>query len=182
MAHNSVANYLAVERLRDDRSVTIRAIRPEDKTMLHEAFKKLDEASIRLRFFGPKKELTDQELVRATEIDFVRNVALVSCIQESANERIIAVGRYIACEEGHPPPAAEIAFVVEEDFHGLGLASLLFKHLVLIGREQGIARFEADVLPWNQAMLKVFGRAGLPIETRQSTDSVHVTMLLNNEA
>jgi len=180
MNRNRIADYSAVEQLRDHRSVTIRAIRPGDKPLLREAFKELDDTSIRLRFFGPKKELNDQELIQATEIDFVRNVALVACAQESARERIIGVGRYIVYEGLMPPLAAEVAFVVEEDFHGQGIASLLFKHLVWIGREQGISRFAAEVLPGNQAMLKVFSRAGLPIELKASTDCVHVSIFLIN--
>jgi len=159
---------MAIEWLRDRRPLTIRAIKPGDKSLLRDAFKGLDETSIRLRFFGPKKELTNQELVQATEIDFVRNVALVSCVQESGREHIVGVGRYFLYESQNPPLAAEVAFVVEEDFHRQGIASLLFKHLVLIGREQGISRFEAEVLPRNKAMLKVFDESGIPIEMKAS--------------
>ena len=125
--------------------------------------------------------MTDRELIQATEIDFIRNVALVACVQESARERIIGVGRYIVLEGPDPPSAAEIAFVVEEDYHGQGLASILFKHLLLIAREQGISRFEADVLHANKKMLRVFERTGLPLVTKASSDSIHITMFLNKE-
>ena len=159
--------------------MTIRAIRPEDRGLIAEAFKELEESTIYMRFFALKKNITDQELKWATEIDFFRNVALVACILESGRERIIGVGRYIAAEEPPPPSSAEIAFVVEEDYHGLGLASILLRHLVLIARKQGISRFEAEVLPANRAMLRVFSRAGLPMTTAQSGDSVHVAISLN---
>ena len=172
------ANYTVVEQLRDRRPVTIRAIRPGDKEMLNEAFKGLEAGSVYLRFFGPRKELTDRELIQATEIDFVRSVALVACIQESAGERIIGGGRYFTLE-GTDPPSAEVAFLVEEDFHGQGLASILLKHLLKIGREQGILRFEADVLPGNKKMLRVFERSGLPVVTKTSSDAIHVTIYLN---
>jgi RimJ/RimL family protein N-acetyltransferase len=179
MKRDDIANYTVVEKLRDQRPVTSRAIRPGDKELLHEAFKGLEANSIYLRFFGPRKELTDRELIQATEVDFIRTVALVSCVQESAGERIIGGGRYIAYEGSDPPSAAELAFVVEEDYHGQGLASILFKHLLLIGREQGISRFEADVLHGNKKMLRVFERAGLPVVTKASSDSIHVTIFLN---
>jgi hypothetical protein len=52
--------------------VTIRAIRPEDKAKLVSAFKNLDRESVYTRFFQYVKELTDQDLRRATEIDFDR--------------------------------------------------------------------------------------------------------------
>ncbi len=181
MTRGNYANYSVVEQLRDKRPVTIRAIRPGDKQMLSEAFNELEAGSVYLRFFGPRKELTDRELMQATEIDFIRNVALVSCVQEGARQRIIGVGRYITNDGPEPPSTAEIAFVVEEDYHGQGLASILLKHLLRIGREQGILRFEADVLPGNKKMLRVFERSGLPVSTKASSDSIHVTIFLGRD-
>jgi RimJ/RimL family protein N-acetyltransferase len=179
MEMDEVRYYLVTEHLRNGSEVTIRAIRPEDKELIIAAFKELDEGTIYMRFFAPKKDITDRELKWATEVDFLRNVALVACVLEGGRERIIGVGRYIAAEGPSSPSSAEIAFVVEEDYQGLGLASILFRHLVLIGRKQGISRFEAEVLPVNKAMLRVFSRAGLPMTTAQSGDSVHVAIFLN---
>jgi RimJ/RimL family protein N-acetyltransferase len=179
MIRGGIANYTVVEQLRDKQPVTIRAIRPGDKELLREAFKELEASSIYLRFFGPRKELTDRELIQATEVDFIRTVALVACVQKSSREQIIGGGRYIAYEGPDQPSTAEIAFLIEEDYHGQGLASILLKHLLMIGREQGISRFEADVLHGNRKMLRVFERSGLPVVTKASSDSIHVTIFLN---
>ena len=40
--------------------------------------------------------------------------------------------------------------------------------------------FEADVLAKNKSMIKVFARAGLPIETRKEGGTVHVTLSLRD--
>ncbi len=181
MNRDDVANYTVTETLRDQRPVTIRAIRPGDKELARKAFEGLEASSIYMRFFGPRKELTDLELIQVTEVDFIRTVALVACVQENARDRIIGAGRYIALEGPDPPSAAELAFLVEEDYHGQGIASLLFKHLLLIGREQGISRFEADVLHANRKMLRVFERTGLPLVTKASSDAIHITIFLNKE-
>ena len=178
MKVDDIKKYRVTEQLRDQRSITVRAIRPDDKELLREAFKELNEESIYTRFFGPKKELTGKDLAWATEVDFIRNVALVVCIQEGDKERIIGGGRYLATAGSDLPASAEIAFLVEEDYHGLGIASMVLKHLVLIGREQGVSCFEAEVLPQNKAMLRVFERTGLPVTTVPSGDSIHVTILL----
>jgi len=137
MKVDDIKKYRVTEQLRDQRSITVRAIRSDDKDLLREAFKELDEESIYTRFFGPKKELTEKELAWATEVDFIRNVALVVCIQEGDRERIIGGGRYLGAAGSDLPDIAEIAFMVEEDYHGLGIASILLKHLVLIGKEHG---------------------------------------------
>jgi len=181
MNMDAIANYTVVEKLRDQRPVTIRAIKPDDKELFRQAFNGLEAGSIYMRFFGPRKELTDRELVQATEVDFFRTVALVASVQEGSGERIVGGARYIAHEGPDPPSAAELAFVVEEDYHGQGIASILLKHLLLIGRKQGITRFEADVLHANKKMLRVFERTGLPIVTKASSDSIHITMFLNKE-
>jgi len=175
---NTVATYNVGEQLRDGRSITVRAIRPDDKQLLLRAFKGLEEGTIRSRFFGPRKEPTDQELAWATEIDFVHNVALVASTRDGPGERIVGVGRYVSLESADNPLAAEVAFVVEEDFQGQGIASILLRHLAAIARRQGVSRFEADVLPANLAMLSVFRRSGLPIEIKATDDSAHVTVVL----
>jgi RimJ/RimL family protein N-acetyltransferase len=76
------------------------------------------------------------------------------------------------------PRRAEIAFLVEEDFHGLGIAGRLLKHLAHLAREQGVSQFEAEVLPQNQAMLAVFSRSGLAMQQDTADGAVHVTLSL----
>jgi GNAT superfamily N-acetyltransferase len=52
--------------------------------------------------------------------------------------------------------AAEVAFVVRDDWQGQGLGKHLFRELIRIGREQGIRRFTADVMADNRAMVNLF--------------------------
>ena len=179
MKWDEVMHYRVTEHLRNGLEVTIRAIKPDDKELIVAAFRELDEATVYMRFFELKKEITDRELKWATEIDYVHNIALVGCIRENEGERIIGIGRYVAADELTPPSSAEVAFIVEKGYQGLGLASALLRHLMLIGQMQGISRFEAEVLPSNKAMLRVFGRAGLPMIRTESGDSVHITIFLN---
>jgi GNAT superfamily N-acetyltransferase len=76
------------------------------------------------------------------------------------------------------PGTAEIAFVVEEDYHGRGLASRLLRHLARVARDQGVTTFEADVLAGNAPMQAVFERTGWPTRKRREGDTVHVSMTL----
>jgi RimJ/RimL family protein N-acetyltransferase len=76
---------------------------------------------------------------------------------------------------------AEIAFVIEEDYHGLGIAGRLLGHLAEIAGEKGIAAFEADVLAENKAMLAVFARSGLPMQKRRDGGTIHLTLSLRDD-
>lgn len=170
-------NYSARETLKNGLQVTIRSIRPDDGEALLAAFEELEERTVYLRFFGPK-QVAHRDLREATDVDFVRIVALVTCIRNGAVEKIIGGGRYIVFGDAEPPDRAEVAFMVEEDYQGLGIASLMLRHLAGIAKEKGIMQFHAEVLPENKGMLAVFNRSGFLIRQEFAEGLAHVTLSL----
>ncbi|OEU83903.1 MAG: hypothetical protein BA865_04550 [Desulfobacterales bacterium S5133MH4] len=165
--------------LKDGSVVTIRAIQPEDKSMLSDAFYELDKESRYTRFFGFKEQVSDEELKRATEVDFDNQIALVVTTTADGKEIIIAGGRYfLLTDQSAGPLRAEIAFTVEEDYQGQGLAGRLFEQLVDIARSKGVSTFEAEVLPQNKAMLAVFAGRGLPMKKTMADGLIYVTLSL----
>jgi GNAT superfamily N-acetyltransferase len=69
-----------------------------------------------------------------------------------------------------------MAFVVRDDWQRRGIGSHLFRRLIEIGLQAGITEFNADVLPENSGMLKIFHRSGLNTETSTEEGVVRVTM------
>jgi GNAT superfamily N-acetyltransferase len=171
-------NYNSKETLKNGLHVTVRAVRPDDKDALLSAFKELDERTIYLRFFETKREITPEELREVTVVDFIRTVALVTCIQDATGEKIIGEGRYIVFGDAEPADRAEVAFAVKEDFQRLGIASMTLRHLARIAKEKGITQFHAEVLRENKGMLAVFNRSGYPVKQEYAEDLVHVTLSL----
>ena len=169
-------DYLAHETLKDGTPVTIRAIRRGDSSDILEAFKNLNRESVYRRFFSPKKELTESELKQLTEVDFSQVVALVVTKQGKDGEILIGGGRYAADDAGSAQ--AELAFMTDDNYRGLGIASLILRHLVRIAREAGLSRFVAEVLAENQPMLAVFRRSGLPMRLKRDGSALHVTLSL----
>lgn len=167
------------EQMRDGRPITLRAVRPDDKARLLEAFRNLEPSSIYTRFFAYKKTLSEEELTRATEIDYETVVALVATIPSDGDEMIIGHGAYAVDVSRDPPERAEVAFVVEEDFQGQGIASLLLRYLTRIARAEALKEFNADVLPGNPGMVAVFRGSGLPMKETWEDGGVHVTMSLD---
>lgn len=174
-------HYMAAERLRNGLAVTVRAVRPDDKARLQAAFLKLDPASVYTRLFAHKAVLTDDDLRRLTEIDFDSEVALVVTLGRGKRETVIGSGRYFVFPHGSCLQA-EIAFLVEEDYQGQGMAGLILHHLTVIARDQGIRGFEADVLPSNKAMQHVFARCGLPVKKSSDGELVHFVLDLTEPA
>ncbi len=171
-------NYHAVEQIKNGMTVTVRAIRPEDKDRVLDFFRNLEGESIYTRLFTAKGELTEKDLKWATEVDFEKAMALVVTKSEGQTETIMGGGRYVTYDAPGGQHRAELAFMVEEDYHGLGIASRILRHLIGIARDRGIAMFEAEVLAGNKAMLNVFARSGLPMKQSLDGKVIHITLEL----
>ena len=169
-------NYIASETLNDGTPVTVRAVRRQDADAFLKAFKNLDRESVYRRFFSPKRELADDELAQLTDVDFSRVVALLVTKQTGDGEVVMGGGRYAT--DNSVSGQAEIAFVTDGNYRGLGIASQILRHLVQIAQNSGVTRFEADVLAENQSMLAVFQRSGLPIKLGRDGGVLHVTLAL----
>jgi RimJ/RimL family protein N-acetyltransferase len=128
-----------------------------------------------MRFFSQKRELSAKEVRQLTECDGTRVVVLVATTGSGAREAIVGLGQYARLG-----PTADIAFAVEEDFQGRGIATRLLRRLVQIARDQGISHFEADVLAENVPMLKVFRHSGLPLEESEEDGVIHLMLALGN--
>jgi len=178
----STPNFSHPARLRNGTAVLIRAIRPDDRKRIIDAFDKLEPETVYTRFFSAKKALSEADLARIEASDFVHAAALVATIGEGADEVIIGAGGYTVLDRPGAPKTAELSFTIEEDYQGQGLSGLFMRLLTQIGRERGLQRFEAEVLAGNAAMLKVFQRSGLPMTRRSEDGVVHVVMQLGPPA
>lgn len=158
------SSYASVDKLLDGRPVHIRAIRPDDKPILSEGMHHLSNDSLYSRFFVHKEQLTEEELAYFTELDFARHVGLLASVVEGDSERPAGVGRYIMTSAGAKAPVAELAVTVVEEYQGLGIATLLLKHLIQIARSKGIVELTGCVLRENERMLRVLRNSGLPMK------------------
>jgi RimJ/RimL family protein N-acetyltransferase len=168
------ATYSVTERLRDGRSVDIRALRPDDKDDMLAAVGRTGTQSLQRRFFTVKRGFSDKEIVFFINIDFTTHIALVALADEDGRKVIIGGGRYILTEPGK----AEIAFVVIDDYQGQGVGTLLMRHLAVIARAAGLKELIAEVLPENAAMRKVFGKFGFQAHRTPDPKVIHLVLPL----
>jgi RimJ/RimL family protein N-acetyltransferase len=166
------------ETLRNGLVVGIRSLRADDRERIAAAIGQLDPESIYLRLFSYRKELTEAGLNRVMTVDPDSEVALHATIGSGAQETVIGSGRYIASPAKGGQRSAEVAFIVNKDYHGLGIAGRLLASLAEIARARDVTEFQADVLIQNKAMLAVFARSGLPMQQRSENGVIHVTLAL----
>jgi GNAT superfamily N-acetyltransferase len=137
----------------------MRPIRPDDADLLVEFHSHLSQRSTYLRFFTVHPTLSQAEVERFTNLDYVDRLALVV----ETEEGLVAVGRF---DRQRGMPEAEVAFVVADDYQHHGIASLLLDELAQAAWARGITSFVAQTLCENKAMLNVFHHSGFEITTR----------------
>ncbi|WP_414711233.1 GNAT family N-acetyltransferase [Pseudonocardia sp.] len=147
--------------------VHLRPIRPSDSDALVEFHARLSSRTRYLRYFGPYPQIPPKDLQRFTAVDHHDHVAFVAML----GHEIIAVGRYIRLDESL---SAEVAFVVRDDHQGRGLGSILLEHLAAAARENGLRRFEAEVLAENHQMVRVFREAGYQVSREFAEGVLHL--------
>ena len=106
-----------------------------------------------MRFFY-KMRTFSHEIVQKqwSSVDYHRNMSIIGLVQKGGYKEIMAIGSYAQEDDER----AEVAFVVREDFQGLGVASYLLEILENIAKENQYRGFSATVLRENAAMIHVF--------------------------
>ena len=170
-----VKNYSVIETLRDGRPIRLRALRPEDRQDFMAAVGRASSQSLYRRFFGVRRQFTEDETSFYLNVNFVDHVALVAVVEEKAHSMIIAGARYIVDQ----PRQAEVALTVIDAYQGQGVGAALLRHLVAIARDAGIKELIAHVLPDNAAMLRVFERSGLKYTAKRESQSIYVRLELS---
>ena len=152
--------------------VVIRGIRAADGAGLQAFHRGLSDETVRNRFFGAHPSLSDKEVVRFTSLVPGGELALVATV----GDQIVAVGRYVPFGGGG---AAEVAFVVTDDYQHHGIGRSLLKLLARLAWDDGIRRFVADTFASNRSMLGVFlhtPTAVTVLTTRRDGSVVHLVM------
>jgi acyl-CoA synthetase (NDP forming)/GNAT superfamily N-acetyltransferase len=158
----------------DGRIVHLRPIQPSDADALLDFHQRLSDRTRYLRYFGPYPRIPPRDLERFVTVDHHKRVALIALL----GDEIIAVGRYEGLSDpdkpDEPVSSAEVAFVVRDDHQGRGLGSILLEHLAAAARENGLSRFEAEVLVENHAMVRVFREAGYQVRRAFAEGVLHL--------
>jgi acetyltransferase len=136
----------------------IRPIRPEDAEAHTAFFGRLTPEDVRYRFFTALRELSAEQIVRLTQVDYEREIAFIA-VREATGETV-GVSRLV-CEAG--TPNAEFAVVVQPDAKGQGLASELMRRLFDWARTHGVAEIVGQVLADNGPMLAFVRRLGFTV-------------------
>ncbi len=147
--------------------MTIRPIKPSDAAAHAAFFARLSPEDIRFRFFSAKRELSEKQLSRLTNIDYVREMALVA-VREPSGETV-GVARMVRDKDEH---SAEFAIAIEPDMKGVGLGTELMRRLIDWARTRDVHVIVGEILADNQPMLAFVRRFGFTLHRLADADDV----------
>lgn len=161
-------------QLPDGTDILIRPIRPEDAGIEKAFIDHLSEQAKYFRFMQALHELTPEMLVRFTQIDYDREMALIAVTHEDGVEKEIAVARYVTNPDGS---SCEFAIVVADEWTKRGIGSQLLRKLMQVAKSRGLHTMEGEVLADNRPMLEMAKHLGFSILASREDPSI---MLLSH--
>lgn len=170
MAIHPYPNHLVkMIQLPDGADVTLRPIRPEDAEIEQEFVRNLSDEAKYFRFMDTMHELTHKMLIRFTQIDYDREMAIIAVTMQDDSEVQIGVSRYVINPDGE---SCEFALAVADDWGNRGIGSRLMMALFEAARDKGLKIVEGDVLTNNRNMLKLMHALGFSISTSEDDPAV----------
>lgn len=135
----------------------IRPIRPSDADLLIDHFNSLSPRSIYLRFFAPVKQLSHAMLIKLTQVDYDRHIALVALMGTAEKKKMVGVCRIIADTD---ETLGEFALAISDEWQGYGIGSALLKQCLKAARAKGLKKIIGSVLAENTQMLMLGTKLG----------------------
>lgn len=159
--HPYPAHLLARGQLKDGSACVFRPIRPEDADELQRFVREeLSDESRFNRFMSTLKQLPPSMLVRFTQLDYAREMAVVAMREEDGVERMAGVARYTANPDA---ASAEFAISIGDRWQGKGLGAQLMTTLFNAALDAGLDTIEGDILASNAPMLGLMKKLGFAI-------------------
>jgi acetoin utilization deacetylase AcuC-like enzyme/GNAT superfamily N-acetyltransferase len=140
----------------DGTAVRFRPLQPSDARRLQRLFYALSPETVRLRYHGTVKALSNAQAQKQAAVDFSRDMAIVGLVGPARNPEIIGEGRYALDPDDN---MGEFDIVVREDFRGHGIGTFLANYLGKIAYARGLSGVYADVIPENRGTMALLKRA-----------------------
>lgn len=133
----------------------VRPIKPADVSLYPTFIEHVSAEDLRLRLLAPRKHFPSEMLLRLTQLDYERDIALIAIDEESGE--LAGISRLSSDPDKE---MAEFGLVVRTDLQGRGLGRALLEELIRYAKADGIARIDGFVLKDNTKMLQLCRELG----------------------
>lgn len=166
-------------QLKDGTAIFMRPIRPTDEPQMRDLFYSFSKDTVFYRFFSYLKAMPHEKLAKFVNVDYELEMAIVACVKQAGEERIIGSARYYV---DRATSLAEYAIEVQDGWQNRGVGSALFEHLMRIAKMKRVKGLVGYVLDSNTRAHRLMTRTGLPIETKWEDGVYTMTMRFEHES
>jgi len=156
-------------QLNDGVDIVIRPIRPEDAESEAKFVRELSKETKYFRFMSSLQELSQEMLVRFTQIDYHNEMALIATHSNGAGEEQIGVARYTTNLD---KKSCEFALVISDEWQSRGIAHHLMQNLMEIAWDRDLEKMEGQVLSSNSRMLDLVRSLNFQVSNDPSDSAV----------
>ncbi len=158
--------------LRDGESVLLRTATAGDVPALEALMRSVSPEALQSRFMGAVAYVSRSAVEFMCTGEPRDRLCLLAIAERDEAARVVGTGSYTSIGVGG---RAEVAFLVQDEFQGRGISTLLLERLAGIAAGVGFTGFEAEVLYENQAMINVFRDSGFEVhQAALGGSSLHV--------
>ncbi len=165
--------------LKDGKGLIFKPASPDDFNKVESFMTRVSQESLRMRFMASISQVSTNVIKELCSSDFKSSGCLLAVDGDDKDSKVVGLGNYITAGNGH---TAEVAFLIEDDYQGKGIGTLLLERLAGLAAANGFVEFEAEVLPDNQQMINVFKSSGFERHQVWNSDTVHIELPVGSAA
>ncbi|MHC5061306.1 MAG: GNAT family N-acetyltransferase [Planctomycetota bacterium] len=150
------------DTLKDGTEIFFRPVKPTDETALSEMLYSLSGSSVQTRYMAQTVGFPHRDVQKLTNVNYSQDISIVGTVPSVSGEQVVAIAQYYLDPRTQ---AAEVAFLVQDEWQQKGLGTFLLEYLAQIARQRGVKHFYAKVLPTNKPMLAIFHNSGYKVKT-----------------
>lgn len=142
---------------KDGTNLALRPVRATDEQAIKDLYYSCTDLTVHRRFSHAVESMPDDEFCRLLNADYHESMGIVGVIRDGEEERIIAIA-YYDLDPGSR--TAKVDFLVQDDYQGRGIGTILMHHLMEVARAEGVGGFRAETLADNIAMIRILHKSG----------------------
>lgn len=162
--------------MRDQRSVLLRPIRPEDELNL-QAFDNSQSKEDRYkRYFAELPQFSHEQMARLAQIDYAREMAFIAVLMnDQQQEEILGVVRVQTDPDN---TQAEFAMAVRSELKGIGLGGKLLQKMIDYCRAQGTRELIGCTMLENTGMANLARKLGFSVKFNRDDGLIDMSLTL----
>lgn len=162
--------------LRNQRSIVLRPIRPEDELNLLAFDNSQSKEDRYKRYFAELPQFSHEQMARLAQIDYAREMAFIAVANNGEHkEEILGVVRVQIDPDN---TQAEFAMAVRSELKGIGLGGKLLQKMIDYCRNQGAQQLTGCTMLENSGMANLARKLGFTVKFNRDDGLIDMTLTL----